>query len=222
MASLVDLKPAERARLLSKPEGELGIAIGKVMNETNAKIISTVYHRLGLKVGHRVLEIGFGNGQTVPLLMQLADELNYVGIEISATMVAEASAFNRDLVQTGRATFDLASAEAIPANDASFNRALAVNVVYFWPDPVQVLAEIRRVLRPGGFSIVAGIDTATAASVPLYRAEYGFRVHDADALIAFHREAGFSDVVVEPFDEITKLGDGRPLSRHYHCVIAQR
>jgi hypothetical protein len=80
MASLANLKPAERARLLGKPEGELGIAIGKVMNQTNAKIISTVYHRLGLKVGHRVLEIGFGNGQTVPLLMQLADELNYVGI----------------------------------------------------------------------------------------------------------------------------------------------
>jgi ubiquinone/menaquinone biosynthesis C-methylase UbiE len=113
-------------------------------------------------------------------------------------MVAEASAFNQDLVQTGRATFDLASAEAIPCNDASFNRALAVNVVYFWPDPVQVLAEIRRVLRPGGFSIVAGIDRATAASVPLYCAEYGFRVHDADALIAFHQEAGFTDVVVEP------------------------
>jgi hypothetical protein len=42
MASLANLKPAERARLLGKPEGELGIAIGKVMNQTNAKIISTV------------------------------------------------------------------------------------------------------------------------------------------------------------------------------------
>jgi hypothetical protein len=45
MASLADLKPAERARLLDKPEGELGIAIGKVMNETNAKIISTKDYR---------------------------------------------------------------------------------------------------------------------------------------------------------------------------------
>jgi arsenite methyltransferase len=100
-------------------------------------------------------------------------------------MVAEASAFNQGLVQTGRATFDLASAEAIPCNDASFNRALAVNVVYFWPDPVQVLAEIRRVVRSGGFSIVAGMDTATAASVPLYCAEYGFpvaQVHRRDSL----------------------------------------
>ena len=99
---------------------------------------------------------------------------------------------------------------------------VALNVVYFWPNPVQVLAEVRRVLRSGGFSIIAGIDSTTAAAVPFYRAEYGFRVHDADALIAFHREAGFTSVEVEPFDEITKLGDGTPLARHYHIAIARR
>jgi ubiquinone/menaquinone biosynthesis C-methylase UbiE len=222
MASLAELTPAERAHLLSKPEGELGIAIGKVMNETNAKVIETVYRRLGLENGQSVLEIGFGNGHTVPLLMGQADALTYVGIDIAETMLSEAVSFNRMLVEAGQATFHLASAEAIPCSDASFNRVVALNVVYFWPDAVRVLAEVRRVLRSDGFSIIAGIDSATAAAVPFYRAEYGFRVHDADALIAFHREAGLTDVEVEPFDEITKLGDGTPLARHYHIAIARR
>ena len=64
MASLDELTPAERARLLSRPEGELGIAIGKNMNQTNGKLIETVYRRLGLEAGHSVLEIGFGNGRS--------------------------------------------------------------------------------------------------------------------------------------------------------------
>ena len=51
MASLSDLTPAERARLLGKPEGELGVAIGVVMNNTNAKLIETVYRRLGIRSG---------------------------------------------------------------------------------------------------------------------------------------------------------------------------
>ena len=92
MASLSDLTPAERAHLLGKPEGELGIAIGAVMNNTNAKLIETVYQRLGLRSGQSVIEIGFGNGHTVPLLMQLAGGLTYTGIEIAQTMVAEAAA----------------------------------------------------------------------------------------------------------------------------------
>jgi SAM-dependent methyltransferase len=221
MASLSDLTPAERAHLLSKPEGELGIAIGKNMNETNAKIIEAVYRRLGLQSGHSVLEIGFGNGRTLPLLMRQADAVTYVGIDIAETMVEEARSFNLPLVEAGRATFHPASADSIPCSDASFDRVLAVNVVYFWPDPVRVLAEIRRVLRPDGFSVIAGMDSATAAARPFYRAEYGFRIHDVDALIALHREAGFTNVEVEPYDEITKTSDGTPFARHYHMAVAR-
>src|SRR5215471_3305565 len=204
MASLDELTPAERARLLSRPEGELGIAIGKNMNQTNAKLIEMVYRRLGLEAGHSVLEIGFGNGRIVPLLM--------AGVDIAETMVDEARSFNR--IEAGRATFQLASAASLPCSDASFNRVLAVNVIYFWPDPLQVLAEIRRVLRPNGFSIIAGMDSVTAATRPFYRAEYGFRIHDADALIAFHRQAGFTNVDLEPYDEITTASDGMPHARH--------
>jgi SAM-dependent methyltransferase len=221
MASLDELTPAERARLLSKPEGELGIAIGKNMNQTNAKIIETVYRRLGVKTGDSVLEIGFGNGRTVPLLMEQADALTYVGIDIAETMLREASSFNRPLVEAGRATFHLAPAEFILCSDASFDRALAINVVYFWPDPVRALVEIRRVLRPDGFSIIAGMDSATAAGRPFYRAEYGFRVHDADTLITFHRAAGFTNVEVEPYDEVTRTSDGTLFARHYHMAIAR-
>jgi hypothetical protein len=50
MPSLSDLTPAERAHLLAKPEGELGIALGQVMNKTNANLIETVYRRLRLLI----------------------------------------------------------------------------------------------------------------------------------------------------------------------------
>jgi SAM-dependent methyltransferase len=126
------------------------------------------------------------------------------------------------LVDAERAKFQLAAAEAIPFPDGSFDRAVAINVVYFWSDPVQALTEIRRVLRPGGLSIVAGMDSATAAAAPFYRAEFGFHIREADDLTAIHRAAGFTAVDIEPFDEMTKLGDGTPFARHYHLAIATR
>ena len=48
MPTLAELTPAERARLLGKPEGELGVALSKVMNENNAQVIEAAYRRLGL------------------------------------------------------------------------------------------------------------------------------------------------------------------------------
>ena len=222
MPSLSDLTPAERALLLGKPEGELGIALGEVMNQTNAKLLETVYRRLRLQPRQSVLEIGFGNGHTAPLLIQQADALTYTGIEIAQTMVVEATAFNRALIDAGQATFHLAPAEAMPFNDATFDAAVAVNVVYFWSDAVRALTEICRVLRPGGLSVVASMDSATAAAAPFYRAEFGFRIHEPNELAAMHRTAGFAAVDIEPFDEMTKLGDGTPIARHYHLVIAAR
>jgi arsenite methyltransferase len=221
MPSLAELTPAERARLASKPDGELGIETAVFMNRNNAGIIDAVYRRLRAETGNTVLEIGFGNGRTLPSLMQQAAALTYVGIDISETMVAEAKAFNKSLIDAGRASFHLASAEAIPCDDASFDRAMAINVVYFWLDPVRVLAEIRRVLRPSGFSIIAGIDTATAAVAPFTRVEFGFRARDAELLTALHHQAGFTAVNVEPYAEIAKHPDGTPFPRHYNLVIAQ-
>ncbi len=221
MASLAELTPAERALLLSKPEGKLGVALGESMNNTNAKITEAVYRRLRPQSGDRVLEIGFGNGRLLPLLTRQTDGLSYVGIDISETMVAEAARFNRALIDAGRATFRLASAEAIPYPDASFDRAVAVNVVYFWADLVRVLTEIRRILRPGGLSIIAGIDVATAAAAPFTRDEFGFRAREADVLVALHRETGFASVDVESFDEVVKRPDGAPWPRHYDLVIAR-
>lgn len=220
MPTLVELTPAERARLLGKPEGELGIALGKVMNENNAQVIEAAYRRLGLQTGHSVLEIGFGNGHTVPLLMKQAETLNYVGIDISETMVAEATSFNQPLIDAGRAAFHFAAAGSLPCADASVDRAVAVNVIYFWPDPVHELSEIRRVLRPDGMSVIAATDAASATAYPFARAEFGFYAREADALVALHRQAGFSAVAIEPFDDMGRRPDGTTFARHYHFVVA--
>src|SRR5215472_16352711 len=128
---LPTLPPPDRPPLLGKPEAKLGIAPAQVMNQTNAKLIETVYRRLRIQPGQSVLEIGFGNGHTAPLLIQQADSLTYTGIDISQTMVAEATAFNHALIDTGRVTFHLAPAEAMPFADATFDAALAINVIYF-------------------------------------------------------------------------------------------
>jgi ubiquinone/menaquinone biosynthesis C-methylase UbiE len=48
----------------------------------------------------------------------------------------------------------LGEAAHIPYPDQRFDKAFAVHVIYFWPQPQQELREIRRVLRPGGLLVL--------------------------------------------------------------------
>lgn len=56
----------------------------------------------------------------------------FTGIDYSEAMVAGAKAFNGNLIETGDAEFRLASVEAIPFADGSFDQALTINTIYFW------------------------------------------------------------------------------------------
>jgi ubiquinone/menaquinone biosynthesis C-methylase UbiE len=221
MADFTTLSPAEQARQLGKPEGGLGVDIGLRMNKTNFKVTEAVYAKLDLATGMDVLEIGFGNGRLLPSFVQRAERLNYVGVDISPTMLEEARQFNAPLIAAGRADFRLADAEALPAPEASFDRAFAINVIYFWPDPRRQLAEIRRVLKPDGFSVIAATSPETAAQVPVMRQEYGFHIRDGETLAALHRTAGFAHIEVALFEDVVPRPDGGELSLRAYLVLAR-
>lgn len=221
MVDLTQLPPAEMARHLGCPDGEVGLAVGERLNRVNDNITAETYRRLGLDAGMQVLEIGFGNGHLLPALLRLAPDLHYTGIDISLTMVDEARRFNASLVNAGQAAFHLADAVRIPAPNASFDRVFAVNVIYFWPDPVVALREIRRTLRPSGFSLITAITPETVAGDKVFQVENGFHIRDADTLVALHRAAGFGDVHTELVTEVVSRADGTPWTRHYNFLHGQ-
>jgi ubiquinone/menaquinone biosynthesis C-methylase UbiE len=215
------LTAAERAAQLGKPEGEVGIAIGEALNRTNSQVIPAAYRCLELADRMSVLEVGFGNGHTLAGLLAHARDLRYTGIDISETMVSEAIRFNQAVVAAGHAAFHVASVDAMPFADASFDRIVAVNVIYFLSDPMPALREIRRVLRSSGLSVVAGVDPESVETVPYARPELGFHARDGATVVALHREAGFGDVEIKPYEEITKRPDGTSWPRRYSFIVAR-
>jgi SAM-dependent methyltransferase len=195
MIDLTKLDPATTARHLRKPEGEIGRTLADSMSERNWSVYEAAFKRLGVQAGERLFEVGFGNGKLAPRLLALARGVTYTGIDFSETMVGEAEAFNRGLIEAGRAAFRFASVEEIPFAAGSFDRALTVNTIYFWPEPVRALAEIRRVLRPGGLLLVSVGNPEQMQRDPVH--SHGFRLYDQARLQELHESAGFHDVEVE-------------------------
>ena len=222
MVDVSALPPQELARHLGNPESTTGIAVGEYMNRVNRALSEAAYRRLELSNAHHVLEIGFGNGQLIPLLTGMAEGVRYAGADISRTMVEAAIAANRALVEAGRADIRLASVDALPFADAQFDRAVGVNTLYFWPDAVRGLTELRRVLKPQGLVVLACVSPETAAGSPVMKKEFGMAIHGETELIELHRVAGFSEVTTEAYEEIARRLDGTPYRRKYIFTIARR
>ena len=149
----------------------------------------------------------------------MAPDLTYAGVDVSDTMVAEASENNRALIDEGRVKLRPATVDHLPFPNGSFDRALAVNTIYFWPDQLTGLTEIRRVLRDDGFLVLASMTPETSAQSPTARPEYGFCVPDRNALELLPQQAGFKRVTCDIYQEEAKRLDGTIFHRAYHCYV---
>lgn len=92
-----------------------------------------------------VVEIGPGTGAN---LAHLPRGVRWIGIEPNPHMQAHLR--QRAAAAGIAAEFRLASAQGLEFDDASIDVVLSTLVLCSVPDPLAVLAEVRRVLRPGG------------------------------------------------------------------------
>lgn len=115
------------------------------------QVADTAIERLAAGPGDHVLELGCGSGRLLFQLAARARRGRAVGIDPSELMVRHARHRNRRWVSAGRAAVEQGSSRDLSRfAEASFDRVLGVHVVCFWGDPASDLAEVRRVLRPGG------------------------------------------------------------------------
>ncbi len=72
------------------------------------------------------------------------------GVDYSDVSVALSRQTNAADVASGKLEVLEASVEALPFGADTFHKIVTVESFYFWPNPLENLKEVRRVLRPGG------------------------------------------------------------------------
>lgn len=91
-----------------------------------------------------VLELGCGEGRFLRALGAVRPELELVGADVSRAALEGLRARAPD-VETR-----IAEGRELPGADAEFDAVLVIDVLEHLADPAHALAEVRRVLRPGG------------------------------------------------------------------------
>lgn len=160
---------------------------------------------LGIDRPGPVLELGAGPGAVTRRLRAALPGAELIAADIDGPLLSGAAgAADRLLV---------ADAAELPLEDRTVGFVLLRYVLQHVPDPAGVLAEVRRVLRPGGRVAVTEVDASCwGVADPAYPELAGVHARMAAAqqaaggdrsiarrLPRLLREAGFEDVVLRPF-----------------------
>jgi arsenite methyltransferase len=142
-----------RSRQAGHPSGVIGRLIGRAMVKDTAAGNDRALELLDLDEPRTVLEIGFGQGRTVA---KLVDEGHRVlGADVSETMLKQATTRNRQAVRDGRVGLKMSDGFDLPFSDDAADVAFTTHTVYFMPDPAVTIADVARVLKPGGRFVIA-------------------------------------------------------------------
>ena len=136
------------------PRGFVGAMVGHLMAIKNRRRIQWAVELLRVRPNDRVLEVGFGPGISLAQLARRAPQGVVTGVEHSPVMVAQARRRLGREIAAGRVEIQQGSVSALPFAGGVFDKALAVNTLLFWPQPIADLAEVKRVLAPGGSLLV--------------------------------------------------------------------
>jgi ubiquinone/menaquinone biosynthesis C-methylase UbiE len=108
-----------------------------------------LFGRYALPAEPRILDAGCGTGEAASRLAELFSRAQVLGIDIIDAHLDLARARYRHLA--ARLSFEHQSVYALAAPDRSFDLTVCRHVIHAIPHPEQVVAELVRVTRPGGY-----------------------------------------------------------------------
>jgi ubiquinone/menaquinone biosynthesis C-methylase UbiE len=199
-----------RALMSDKKSFEFDKNIAQQLNRlfsTDAlkKLRREYFQMLGVQPGENVLDVGCGTAaNAIALAKTLAGRCTIAGIDSSEPMLAIAQenlkAFNhRDSIK-----LVLSDAQHLKFPDNTFDAVIIIQVLEYSKDPIEMLTEALRVLKPGGRAFVADTDWDTIVwnSSMKERTRDIVRLwsdHEADGwqgrrIMEYLKRSGFNDV----------------------------
>lgn len=130
------------------PKGFWGKMMIRNMNKNHFEVTGWGLSHWDFKPTDVTLDVGCGGGMTVNRISKMVQKA--YGVDYSELAVNKAEKLNKKQIKSGKAEFCQASVSHLPFDNNMFDVVTAVETYYFWPDKLNDLKEVLRVLKSGG------------------------------------------------------------------------
>jgi ubiquinone/menaquinone biosynthesis C-methylase UbiE len=155
----------------------------------------------------RALDIGTGPGQIVLKLARQLTLWKFMGVDRSPNMIAQGAAGLASAGElAGRVQFYVADGNQIPFRDGSFDLVVCNSVLHHLAEPRKLLAEIARLVKPGGAILLRDLRRPGRLAYPFHVRRHGR--HYQGLMYKLYCDSVRSAYTVE---ELRRLLDSSPL-----------
>ncbi|WP_446899074.1 class I SAM-dependent methyltransferase [Clostridium sp. LBM24168] len=202
---------ARRLDQCRKPSGREGKTVASEMNRDHFELTSWGLDKVDIKENFMILDIGCGGGKTINRLAGLIKSGKVIGVDYSKDCVEWSKEFNSQFIKEGRVNVYNSSVERLPFKDGQFDLITAVETIYFWPDLINNLKEIKRVLKPSGKFVIINEMYMDNNSEEQYE-EYvdKMNIYTPEELYKIMAKIGYKDIKMEIKED-----------KHWICYIGE-
>lgn len=182
--------------------------IDTVQGDSNRKFVldGPMLAECGDVSGRRVLDVGCGEGRFCRMLAERGAIVT--GVDPTVPLIEAAR------TSDSRGDYRVAGGESLPFENATFDLVVSYLVLIDIPDFRGAIAEMARVVKPGGKVVVANLQSfATTRELPWVRNADGEKIHFA--VDNYNDEVGM-DVA---WNGISIINYHRPLGSYLNCFI---
>ncbi len=202
----MDLASIRRA--YKRYAGMYDVVFGAAMNPGRKLAVATANKR----PKQRVLEVGVGTGLALPLYRR---DITVVGIDVSPEMLERARDKVDELgLRNVEALLEM-DAENLTFPDQSFDTVIAMYVASVVPHPERLMAEMRRVCKPGGDILI--VNHFTSDGGPLRAVE--FLINPLSKTLGWRPEFDMKSLLRTAGVEIKNIRPAHPMGmfKVIHC-----
>lgn len=188
----------------------------EAMESGHGDVVRQVLAQMSFRAGQQILDLGCGNGWATRLLAKSAAGSSAIGVDVAPAMVARAEEATS---LTIRARYEVGRFESLPFRDAMFDKAFSMEAIYYAVELDAALAEVHRVLKPGGTVDFVLDCYAESASTMGWSALVGLHMHclgESKWRESLSR-AGFSKVESHRVIDTRGPGDREQFQPSAHC-----
>ena len=187
----------ELLRNARKPQGDLGDRLLDRMNKSHEGLAQWGVSHLDIAYDDVMIDIGCGGGVNVERFLKMTKDKVY-GLDYSEVSVEKSTLRNQEAIDEGRCEIIQGSVSQLPFEDRTFDIATGFETVYFWPDLVNDLKEVHRVLKDDGIIFLCNevsSDDGFSEDKKEISKSIEMNIYSDDEFEIALREAGFSDVL---------------------------